>query len=479
MDSGLIADIKKVAVPIVTAAEMRANDAYSIANEPISSLDLLERASNALYNAFKKYISHQDPLHFIIGPGNNGGDGLCMARLAMSDGFTVKISTVFFDKPQSKDNVFQCRLIQTFAPNMLKPLAGGDLLQLAPNEIVVDCVFGTGLNSAVMGEYLKLIHKINGSGNTVFSIDIPSGLFTDNVQADAPNVQAKKTITVQAPKPSFFYAENKIDFEIVNAGIQTKNIAGNHFFLSPQDPYKSKLMATLPTKDPFGHKGSFGHALIVGGNKGMYGSVAMAAKSCIAAGAGLTTVLAPLGANMYLSQIPQAMHIEKPLNKDTLDSVNIKKFSVLAIGPGLGTNAESADFLKAALMQWNQPVILDADALNILAIHDYLWEFVKPGSLLTPHPTEYKRLFGNFNTGVDLIQKSLAIANEKQVFILAKNKYSMFFTPTGDVFHNGSGSAALAQGGSGDTLTGAIAGLAARTHDLGFAGIYGAYLAGF
>lgn len=465
-------------IPVLPAAEIKRCDEKTIQQEPISSLDLMERASRAIYNKFITLYPSENILHFICGPGNNGGDGLCMANMAIKDGKKVRISLVLFNKEQSKDNAFYYQLLKLFYNENIVEINTIEDLFIESKEVILDCIFGTGLTNKIDGKFGLFVNKINELSNKIVSIDIPSGLFSEQVQENAIYIKSELTITIQTPKVSFFYPENKIDFRVVNANINADTGKMNSFYLSPDLPYRNEINQLIPQKIKFGHKGTFGHAILIGGNTGMHGAIAIAANSCIEAGAGLTTVLAPAASKLYLAAIPKVMHLAKPFNSESINNLSLNKFSVLAVGPGLGNTDKTKSFLESVLTIWNKPILLDADALNIIAEEPHLWNLIKPGSIITPHPGEFNRLFGKTKNGKEKIELCAKIAIEKQIFILAKDTYSVLFTPDGKRFFNGSGGSWMAQGGSGDNLTGLITGLWARTGDAELAALCGMYGAG-
>ncbi|MCC7299327.1 MAG: NAD(P)H-hydrate epimerase [Bacteroidia bacterium] len=465
-------------IPITSAAQMRIADAETIKNEPISSLDLMERAANRLFEHLKKHIDFQQEILIVCGPGNNGGDGLCIARLLWASGYKAKVWHVLFGKTASPENAKQAELAKKYRPNFFTEIGSILNLEIPSCDVILDCIFGTGLSQAITGEFEILIQKINNSHIPVISIDMPSGLFDTEPQRLATRIFPQKTFTIQAPKPSFFYPENEISFDTIDVGIQIKKSTPEFAFLSEESPYQSQILNSFPPKTEFGYKGTFGHALIIGGNVNMHGAIALATESCIAQGAGKTTVWAPAGARLYLAHIPKAMHIAKSIDERVLAGMDVSAFTIAAIGPGLNTNENSKNFLRAFLTKWSKPVILDADALNILAAEPSIMKLLPKGSLLTPHWGELTRLFGRFDDGKEMLEKVGQIASELGIYILAKNRYSILFCPNKNIFVNGSGSPKLAQGGSGDRLLGMVTGWWARTGDAELAAKAGMYIAG-
>jgi len=457
---------------------MRECDAKTIAEEPISGIDLMERASRGIYNKLIPELNARQKIAIVCGPGNNGGDGLCIALMLLRDGFDVKIYRTIFGKNISADHTFYYQLLMQYKADLVQDIEDPNQLDFEKCDIVLDAIFGTGMQHIATDLFLKCIQIINNFSGTVYSIDMPSGLLDKGFQPYNSFVHSKITYTIEAPKPSFFYPENKISFRIANAGIKIKDAPTEEYFLSAEAQHIKNILRAIPQKPEHGHKGNSGHVLLIGGNNGMHGAIALAANSCIQHGAGLTTAFAPAGAKLYLANIPKAMHIAKKLIVENAFHVNDKNFTTLAIGPGLGLDSESTEFLKIILKTWNKPVILDADALNILAENEGFWKYVLPGSILTPHPGEFTRLFGIFNHTSDKFQKAREVCQSKQIYILAKDKYSALICPDGSIVFNGSGGPELSQGGSGDTLTGAIAAWMARTSDPKMACMAAMYLCG-
>lgn len=464
-------------IPVVTSFQMKNADAETIRTEPISSIELMERASGRLYNALINRIQKNQKILVLCGPGNNGGDGLCIARLLHTDRYACTSLLCLFGKKQSPDNELNAGLLKAYRPSAIHEPKSASEIDFNGCDIIVDCLFGTGLQKALEGEFQLLLERVNRSGKKVISIDMPSGLSDTTAMDRAVFIQADETLTIQAPKPSFFYPENQIRFEIIDAGIRIRDTTEMKF-LSPQSPWKEAILDQIPGKPEFGHKGNSGHVLIAGGNKGMYGAVALAANASVLHGAGLTTVMAPSGSRLYMAAIPKAMHLPAGLDADHVNITDLSRFTTLALGPGLNTSENSRNFLMAMLKKWDRPVLLDADALNLLAGNKDIWPLVKPGSILTPHPGEFKRLFGGYNTGEEKFSIGKREAKSRGIFILAKDKYSALFCPDGEIIVNGSGGPELSQGGSGDTLTGAIAAWWGRTSDAKIAAMAGMYLCG-
>lgn len=463
--------------PITTAAQMQACDRFTIEMEPISSVALMERASRAVYNALKQEWQPRSTIMVICGPGNNGGDGLCIARMALVDGFNVKVVLVHGDRTPSEDQQFQLKLLQQYKPGVVYNFNEGDTIPFNGIDYIVDGLFGTGLRSKAEGVFAAIINQVNNSGISVFAIDLPSGLSDTKNFGAGSYIQSVLTIGIECAKPSYFSPNHNINFKLIRAGIKSDQIVPSMYFLSPQEPWISRLEKWLPKNPIFGHKGTMGSVLLIGGAKGMSGAIALAAKSCIENGAGYTRVLTAAESEPWLAVIPKAMCTTEGLHSTAFTSLFNSSIDVIAIGPGLGTGIESKELLIKVLST-GKKIVIDADALNIVAQDSKLLQQIPKDSLLTPHPGEFLRLFGFGADDPDFIHKGCALASDLGIHILAKNKYSSFFSADGEVIVGDLGNPSLAQGGSGDRLTGAIAAWWAKTDNVTTAVIAGQYYMG-
>lgn len=463
--------------PVLTSAQMQQCDRETMESEPISSIALMERASRAVYNQLQKELARRSSLLFICGPGNNGGDALCIARMALIDGHQATVLLVTGDRSPSASREFQLQLLQLYRPAVIRTYEEGDSLVVSGIDYIVDGLFGTGLHSKAEGVFESIIHQINTSGKKTYSIDMPSGLADHGNFGENTFVRAHKTIGIQCAKPSYFHPQHQIVFDLVSAGIQTKNKDSGFYFISPQEPWISGLEQWLPKNPLFGHKGTQGRVLLIGGAAGMSGAIALAAKACIENGAGYTHVFTEKGSELWLVQLPKAMCHAQDLTANSFDAYNNEKIDVIAIGPGLGTHAARKDLL-ISVMQRGGKLLLDADALTILSEEPGLLQRVPRGSILTPHPGEFQRLFEFGVEDPHFIEKGRDLATRLGIHVLAKNKYSTYFSASGEVIVGDLGNASLAQGGSGDRLTGIIAAWWAKTQDAKTAIIAGQYYLG-
>lgn len=460
--------------PVLTSAQMRQCDRETMESEPISSIALMERASRAVYNQLQKEWEKRSSLLFICGPGNNGGDALCIARMALTDGHSATVLLVTGDRSPSPSREFQLQLLQQYRPEVIHMFHLGDSLTIEGIDYIVDGLFGTGLLRKPEGVFQSIIHQVNASGKKTFSIDMPSGLPNNGNFGEDSYVRAQLTIGIQCAKPAYFHPQHCIQFKLVNAGIKTDNADADVHFISPQEPWISKLEKWLPQNPIFGHKGTQGRVLLIGGTQGMSGSIALAARACIENGAGYTHVFTEKGSEPWLAQLPKAMCIAQDLTAASFEAMPTAKIDIIAIGPGLGTH-EARKALLESVIQRGGKLLLDADALTILSEDPTLLKRVPKGSIFTPHPGEFQRLFGFTVEDSQFIEKGRALAVGLGIHLLAKNKYSTYFSAEGEVIVSDLGNSSLAQGGSGDRLTGIIAAWWAKTQDAKTAVIAGQF----
>lgn len=466
-------------IAVLNAAACRSLDQYVIQHEPISSADLMERASYRLFQTFTQLLNTNRPLHIICGPGNNGGDGLCLSRIFASAGYKVRCSLLLFGKPPSADLQLQRNLLSRYSRVNAETPDTAAQLHFSQDEVLIDCIFGTGLNSALTGEWADAVDRINQSGCDIYAVDMPSGLLDSSAQGNAPFVQAGLVLTIQHPKPALLFAENRISFKVIDAGIRGPQEPQEVYFLDPQNPAVFRDMEQqLPRREKHSHKGSYGHTLVIGGGHGMYGAAAMASRSAYEAGSGLTTVWAPSAAAANLAETPEVMFHAAPHTPEDFPAGWPERFNAVLIGPGLGQSSDALALLRKVLDECRQPLVIDADGLNLIAANPESLSIIPAGSLLTPHPGELKRLAGHMAQGLDLEQRLKAMAMERKIFILAKNTYSLLACPDGTLFYNGSGDHQLARGGSGDKLAGTIAGLYAQHGDMRRAALAGMFFSG-
>ncbi|HMO38611.1 MAG TPA: NAD(P)H-hydrate dehydratase [Saprospiraceae bacterium] len=466
---------------ILSAEQIRALDAYTMAQEPLGSLDLMERAALTFVQWFVQQFPDTDaPVHIFCGPGNNGGDGLAVARLLHQQFYTITIWICEISAQTSPD--FQAnleRLPQRSELTLHTLVPQAPLPALPTGIILVDAIFGSGLNRPVAGYWADLLTHLNEQPIVRVAIDVPSGLFADQHTTGAC-IRAHYTFSFEMPKLAFFFPENQDavgEWHHASIGLNTDFIARTPTPFHLVDAAFAQRL--LHPRRKFNHKGTFGHALLVVGSYGKVGAAILAARACLRSGVGLVTVHAPKSAYPILQMsIPEAM-VSVDQHEFYLSEIpNLTPYKAIGIGCGLDQRQTTLQALEMLLEKSTRPLVLDADALNLLARHRHLLPKIPPRSILTPHVREFERLFGN--TSDDFARNTLQReqAQALGVYIVLKGAHTCTATPEGDGYFNTTGNPGMATGGSGDVLTGIITGLLAQSFTPLNAALLGVYLHG-
>ena len=468
---------------IFTATQIHELDKYTIANEPIKSIDLMERAALAVVRTITERWTKETRTIVFAGPGNNGGDALAVARLLIDRGYDVETFLFNISGSLSADCAENKRRLLEKKNNKLTEVTlEFDPPKINKDTLVIDGLFGSGINKPLAGGFASLVKYINSASAQVVSIDVPSGLMTEgnsyNIRANI--IHATLTLTFQQPKLSFFFAENQPnvgELKVLDIGIHPTGIekTDSQFTLVDKD-YVSSL---LKPRSPFAHKGSMGHALIVAGSYGMAGAAILCTRACLRAGAGKVTIHTPKRNIAILqSSVPEAvLQIDR---EETIFSETIptEDFQALGIGPGIGSHEQTCIATITQLRRAQCPVVADADVINILASHKPWLQQLPKGMILTPHVKELERLLGQSIDSYERMTKALQLAEQIQGYVILKGHYTAICMPDGHVAFNSTGNAGMATAGSGDVLTGIITALLARGYKQREACILGVYLHG-
>ena len=479
-------------------------DAYTIEHEPITSIDLVERAANVFVNEFcRRYTSRHTRIYIFAGQGNNGADALAIARLLNEQGyyvFTYLINPTRMLSPECEVN--KNRLISEDYKRLIEIEKSFVPPKLEPQDIVIDGIFGSGLNRPLEGGFAKIVEYINRSESKVVSIDIPSGLFgDDNTHNNAQYIiHADLTLTFEFPKLSFLMPENAIhvgEWKELPIGIHPdalQKTITSYGLITDAD-----IASLIKTRFRFANKGDYGHALLIAGSVGKMGAAVLAAKGCLRSGAGLLTVHIPnRGETIVQTALPEAMvTLDKNPNYITelrglskngqdiskYDAIEIEpdisKYDAIGIGPGIGKADATMELLKKLLeTAHTKPLVIDADALNLIGENNELLHHLPEGTILTPHVGEFDRLTGSNDNSYERIQKARSIAAEQKICIILKGAYTAVCTPLGKIYFNTSGNPGMATAGSGDVLTGIILGLLSQGYRPEEASVIGVYLHG-
>lgn len=468
---------------IFTSTQIHELDKYTIENEPIKSLDLMERAAKALTQSITENWGSATRTVVFAGPGNNGGDALAVARMLIDRGYDVQVFLFNVFGHLSDDCAAnKKRLLERKAKVFFEVTQEFDPPQLEAGMLVVDGLFGSGLNKPLGGGFASLVKYINASPAQVVSIDMPSGLMTeDNTYNIRTNiVRADLTLTLQQQKLSFLFPENQqyigrlkvLDIRLSKEGID--KIDASYTLIEEND-----IRQRLLPRDPFAHKGKMGNALIIAGSYGMAGAAVLATKACLRVGAGKVSAHTPKRNNVIMQiSVPEAI-IQFDREETTFsEAVDTEDFQAVGIGPGLGTSEQTAIAVIAQLRRTQCPIVADADAINVLATHRAWLQQLPQGIIMTPHPKEFDRLEGHSADSFERLMKARDLAQRLGAYLLLKGHHTSLCLPDGHIMLNTTGNAGMATAGSGDVLTGIITGLLARGYSQEDACIVGMYLHG-
>lgn len=458
-------------------------DAYTIEHEPIASIDLMERSAEVLTKAITQRWASETPVTVFAGPGNNGGDALAVARMMAEKGYTVEVFLFNTKGDLSPDCRTNKELVEMMEEVRFNEISTQFVPPtLTPQHLVIDGLFGSGINKPLSGGFAAVVKYINASSAMVVSIDVPSGLMgeenTFNVKSNI--IRADVTFSLQLPKLAFLFAENTefvgewelLDIQLSQEGIRQTET--NYEMVEAEE-----IRSLIKPRRQFSHKGHYGHALLIAGSKGMAGAAVLAARACMRSGVGLLTVHTPLCNNDILqTSIPEAMVEQDASENYFAIPTEMDDYQALGIGPGLGKNEETEAALLEQLEHCQLPVVLDADALNILANHRHALTHLPKGSILTPHPKELERLVGKCQDSYERLTKACELAHTAHVHIILKGAYSTIITPEGKCFFNPTGNPGMATAGSGDVLTGVILSLLAQGYPAKEAALIGTYIHG-
>ncbi|MBR0274137.1 MAG: NAD(P)H-hydrate dehydratase [Bacteroidaceae bacterium] len=469
---------------ILTGGQFRELDLYTIEHEPIASIDLMERASRAVADEIlRTFTDEQQRIIVFSGPGGNGGDGLAVARMLLQAERNV---TAYLFNVTGHINpdcaVNRDRLRALNEDTLIEVTSELTFPDLRPDDLVIDALFGTGLSKPLSGGFALVTKRINQSNATIVSIDIPSGLMCeDNAYNDTSFIiRAHKTLSIQVPKLAFLFAENHRfvgDFKLLDIGLSRKGLEGikSHLWMTEE----SEMRALLRQRSPFAHKGTMGHALLVAGHEGMAGAAILSTRAALRTGAGKVTVQLPYAAlNIMQTAVPEAIVQIDVDNAIITSALDASSYQAMGIGPGIGTDRYTAAALHSYLRQQACPMVIDADALNILSENPEWLREVPAESILTPHPAELDRLVGHCNNSFERMNRARNFAINFGVFLVVKGHYTQICTPTGNVLFNTTGNAGMATAGSGDVLTGIITSLLAQGYLAAEAVQLGVYLHG-
>ncbi len=460
---------------ILNVNQLRECDQFTIKNKPIFSVNLMEKAASESCHWLLRNVNPSDDFIIICGNRNNGGDGLALARLLAQHNRKVKV-VVNYGKKFSKDAATNLQRIQETVPII-------DASDFTPGTIsnstvIVDAIFGIGLNKNIGQPWENVITEINKLSNRVVSLDLPSGLSPDGDKDSSIYVRANDTLSFHFYKKTFFHSETGVNcgrIHVLDVDLSAKYI--NEVVVSSFVVNDAEIKRIYKTRSEFSHKGHFGKAVVVGGSYGKTGAILLAGRVCARVGAGLTFISAPECAySASLMQIPEAMF--EFAGAREVEAINVIEDGEYGIGPGFGGTETARLALENFLRSHSRPILLDADALTLISRHFNLLSWVPKDSILTPHPKEFDRLFGASSNSYARLELAKKMAKKHQVNIVLKDHHTQIVLHTGEVYYNVTGNSGLAKGGSGDVLTGIITSLLAQKYSPKEAAIFGVWLHG-
>lgn len=464
---------------IFSTAQIKRWDEFTILHEPVSSVDLMERAARACYQWLVSHDLTKKQFRVFCGKGNNGGDGLALARMLVQDKCAVEVYVIDLGTAASTEHEINLEKLRAIHPDIHVLSSLNAFPKIEKEDIVIDAILGTGISRPLDYVLGVMINLINAAGARIISIDIPSGMFTDSLAVNQNIIKAHTTLSFQQYKLGFLLPGNEDycgDIHILDIGLHAafEEKEPCPFQLTDHDHFKK----TYKRRSKFSHKGNYGHAALICGSKGMMGAAILAARGCLRSGVGKLTAFVPNFGNAIMQvSVPEAMTIAAG-EDHILYAPGIEQFTTLGIGPGMGMHPFHYKLLGEILQKFNRPVVIDADALNIIAANKDLLRFIPPNSVITPHPKEFDMLFGPSANAFDRLHMALRRSKELQIFIVLKGHYSFTSTPWGMGYFNNTGNAGMATGGSGDVLTGVITGLIAQGQDPLNAALLGVFLHG-
>jgi ADP-dependent NAD(P)H-hydrate dehydratase / NAD(P)H-hydrate epimerase len=469
---------------LLTANQLKQLDSDTIKNEPIESIDLMERAAKACVKRIVKLVAPDEVILVFCGKGNNGGDGLAICRLLLDLGFDCKAYVINYTDKFSTDAQLNFNRLTEKFPSTIKQINSIEELKetIKKNSCCIDSLLGTGINKAASGFLADTIDFLNFVFTKIISIDVPSGLLINSSSKDSESIiRATICLTFQTPKLAFLMPENNVyvnEFELVDIGLNQESLDAtftNNRYLTKHD-----VVSLFKSRNKFSHKGSYGHALLLAGSNGKNGAAIISAKAALRSGAGRLTVHSTQATiKALLNHLPEAMSSEDSNPNYITELDKPENYDAIAFGPGVGLHADTQQALKKLLNYYAGKLIIDADGLNILSENKTWLNFLPANCILTPHPKEFERLCGKSENDFERLETLRQFSMRYHCIVLLKGAHTAIAMPDGTVFFNSSGNAGLAKAGSGDGLTGIILGLLSRGYNPPQASIIGAFIHGY
>jgi NAD(P)H-hydrate epimerase len=468
---------------IFSSKQIKAIDEYTISYEPVSSFELMERASRELFARIIEMVNRNDEILVFAGTGNNGGDGLAIARMLREASYRANVFVVNISSKRSDEWQMNLDKFNATRGTVAEMVTDDHSIPLIPaRSVVIDAIFGSGLTRKAEGIAADVIRTINKSGPFVISIDVPSGLPGEVMSTSDTEsiIKANHTLAIQFPRLSFMFRENRQftgEWTLIPIGLHPVAIART------ETPYyytdKAYVKSLLRKRGKFDHKGNYGHALLAAGSAGKMGAAILAARAALRIGAGLVTCHVPGGGSDIVQiAVPEAMTIADRNELCISEVGSPDKYDVIGFGPGIGTAAETQSAMHSLIGACKCPLVIDADGLNILGNNKGWLKMLPQNTILTPHPKEFARIAGESADSFESLSRQIEFSVKFKCIVVLKGAYTSVSTPDGRVFFNSTGNPGMATAGSGDVLTGIILGLLSQGYEPEAASIAGVYLHG-
>jgi len=465
---------------LFAAEQIYAADKFTIEKQQITSDALMERAAIQIFNWMHLRMQGAPvKIHLFCGIGNNGGDGMALARHLQEHGYNIEVHVVNYSEKRSKDFLINLDRLKDrkIWPNFMD--SDCEFPEIHKDDIIVDAIFGIGLNREPSDWVVNLMDHLHKSEAFVLSVDIPSGLYTDKIPANEKAVvKANYVLSFQAPKLIFFLPDTGIyigQWEVLDIGLDSEYLSTTE--VEYEIIGKNEVLPIYKPREKFTHKGTYGHSLIIGGSYGKVGACILATKAALKIGSGLATAYIPKCAYVPIqTAVPEAMVLAN--SEENISDIDFGiKPDAIGVGVGLGTEKETVEAFSKFLDKNKLPLVVDADGLNILSENKDLLKKLPENSILTPHPKELERLIGKWKGDFDKLKKAKAFSKKYACVLVIKgaNTITLF---KGKGYINTTGNPGMATAGAGDVLTGVITGLLAQGYDSLAAAIFGIYLHG-
>lgn len=446
---------------ILSAAQIKKCEQFTIEKEHIQAIDLMERAALQFVHAIVPFVHGKPVIHIFCGSGNNGGDGFAAARLLKEKGCPVHVYFI----QTGKSITALCEKNQELSPGYKLIASVNEFPKIKKDEVIIDAILGSGVSRAVEGLTEELIRYLNQTGVKILSVDIPSGLPSDESPYGPTAIKACFTGTFERPKLAFFMKESAPfigTWQVLPIGLSQRFIheQKSTFFYLTEDFFSGIILPRVK----FSHKGTYGHGLLIAGSKGKMGSAVLAAKAALRSGIGLLTVDIPeCGYTILQTAVPEAM-CKTDYNDDHITKITLEgeKFSAIGAGSGMGTHQGTKSVLEQLFAMAGMPLVIDADALNVLSENLDLLQKLPKNTILTPHPKEFERLAGKSESTYQRLQLQTEFASKYKCIVVLKDAVTSIALPNGNIYFNTTGNPGMATGGTGDVLTGIITGLLAQ-----------------